>query len=180
MGTKTLILDGENKTKGNNFMGTKTLILDGENLVDGTNITILCDGTSVFSGALSKAVTSGNGDNIGELATWTVDVDTVTEWSTSIRDNGYATIDHSISISVVSGSVNAGMIKIINPQNSDPVNSDWDGVDQRKNILIDGAVPYATEEKGEVFSLAAGDTLTCVVTVTENATGDAANGPYSG
>jgi hypothetical protein len=154
-------------------MGTKTLILDGENLVADSNVTVLCDGVSVASGALSKAVTSGNGDNIGELATWTIDVPTVTEWSSSLKTDGWPTTDHSISISVVSGSVNVGSIRIINPQNSNPVLTTWDYKDQRKNVLLDGSAPTDPTEadfEGEVWTLSAGETLTCVVTVTSNST----------
>ena len=145
-------------------MGTRNLILDGENLVDGTNVTIVSDGVSVFSGALTKAVTSGNGDNIGAIHTWAVAAhdQTDAEWTAETPIPSLAT-DSTISISVVSGSLNSGNIF-----------REWDGStdgdwcpqpDARKNILIDGEAPADADVTGEVFTLTAGQTLTCVCTV---------------
>ncbi len=150
-------------------MATKTLTLQGENLIADSNLTLLCDGVSKFSGPLSKAVTSGNGENSGTLDTWTVDVEVQTQ------GGALPTEDHSISISVVSGSVNIGAITVL-AQNGD---DSYDTVDERKNILIDGVAPEwptgndvlpgGTEAdpdwSGWAWTLTAGETLTCVVTV---------------
>jgi len=145
-------------------MGTRHLILDGENLADGTNITIVCDGVSVFSGEVTKAVTPGLGDDIGIIHTWEVAAhdETDAEWDVSAELYTLAT-DSTVSISVVSGILNCGSItrKLIddNPR-------EWQAnVDERKNILIDGAVAHDGDTTGQVFTVTAGQTLTCVCSV---------------
>lgn len=156
--------------------------LDGFLKTDTAEVTILLDGVSVFSGAVTA---------LGEMVQGTL-----CQWNFTQDDSITAITDHTLSISVTSGTITAASIYQAtntsgqsewNTTKVDRAGNDywlpgvhaWFGdTGERTNILINGVAPswptippYPTGTEaaptwgGWGFDLSAGETLTCTLRV---------------